>query len=180
MLAQCGIQFSSDALERAGIPDSVFQSLLMHARKSSRAHEGEMPAVPSFFRAPAPKSKFDGGEMSEKEKETRRRADSGVSMRSGTAEAEEIDPATDDALQPIHDELQLDKWWWLLEIVPTDYVWQDGKGDWNRQWSFHLGKGRSIPDMNPLFHESVKYRMESTPKYKPKAIWKKGTERYVS
>ncbi|KAF7792614.1 hypothetical protein EIP86_003711 [Pleurotus ostreatoroseus] len=179
VLAQCGIQFDSDALERAGIPNSVFQSLLMHVRKSSHAHGGDMPAVPAFFRSPAPKSKPDGGEMSEKAKEAkevRRRADSGVSMRSGPAEVEEIDPATDDALQPIHDELQLDKWWWMLEIVPTEYSWQDGAGKWHNKWG-----GRKIPeDIHPQFHESVKHRMGYAPlNYKPRAIWKAGTETYV-
>ena len=47
---------------------------------------------------------------------------------------------------------------------------------------FHCGKGRKIPeDIHPQFHESVKHRMEYAPlNYKPRAIWKAGTETYVS
>lgn len=47
---------------------------------------------------------------------------------------------------------------------------------------FHCGKGRKIPsDIKPLFHETVKQRMEYAPlKYTPRATWKKGTETYVS
>ena len=47
---------------------------------------------------------------------------------------------------------------------------------------FHCGKGRKIPeDIHPQFHESVKHRMDYAPlNYKPRAIWKAGTETYVS
>ena len=46
--------------------------------------------------------------------------------------------------------------------------------------SIHLGKGRYIPDANPKFHESVKDRInDKALNYKPRAIWKQGTETYV-
>lgn len=130
VLSQSGIQFDSAALERAGIPESVFQRLVMHARKASHAHEGEVPPVPPFF-VHRPSTRRHERERSEKEMEARVSADSGVSVSS--AEGAD-DPATDDALQPIHDELQLDKFWWLLEIIPTEYSWQDGAGLWHNKW----------------------------------------------
>lgn len=46
---------------------------------------------------------------------------------------------------------------------------------------FHFGKGRPIPDVNPVFHESVKERMaDPTLKYTPKAIWSKNSEVYTT
>ncbi|KAI0086458.1 hypothetical protein BDY19DRAFT_344031 [Irpex rosettiformis] len=86
-----------------------------------------------------------------------------------------------DAIQPIDDELARNKLWWLLEIVPTSYTYQDGRGVWHTKWGLHLGKGRYIPDYAPTFHESVKERMENGElKYTPRATWKKGSEKYVS
>ena len=45
---------------------------------------------------------------------------------------------------------------------------------------FHLGRGREVPS-HPLFHESVKTRMEDPLlRYSPRAQYRKGTEKYVS
>ncbi|EPQ51108.1 hypothetical protein GLOTRDRAFT_108364 [Gloeophyllum trabeum ATCC 11539] len=84
-------------------------------------------------------------------------------------------------LTPIHDELGWKgKWaWWLLEIVPTSYAWQDKDGVWHKTWSIHFGRGRNIPDPNPQFHTTVKERMEGAHlKYRPRAKWS-GTPEYV-
>jgi len=96
------------------------------------------------------------------------------------------DPEPDmvDAIQPIHDELKSNVLWWVLEVIPTQYCYQDGKGWWHKGWSFHLGKGRIIPDYGPnngpKFHVSVKECMKDEKlNYKPNAIWKTGTEVYV-
>jgi hypothetical protein len=35
-----------------------------------------------------------------------------------------------DAIQPIHDELQMDRQWWLLELIPLHYMFQDAQGVW--------------------------------------------------
>ena len=68
----------------------------------------------------------------------------------------------------------LDKAWWLLEVVPTENAWQDGRGVWHRKWGLHLGRGRRIPDTGDpvMVHESVKRRVESALGYKPRAVWK--------
>ncbi|GLB38659.1 putative uncharacterized alpha/beta hydrolase domain (DUF2235) [Lyophyllum shimeji] len=85
-----------------------------------------------------------------------------------------------DALRPIHDQLKINPLWWLLEVIPLTYSWQDENGVWHREFSINFGKGRIIRDANPCFHETVKQRMaDSTLKYKPKATWTAGSERYT-
>ena len=37
-----------------------------------------------------------------------------------------------DALQPIYDSLKITPIWWVLEIMPMTYVWQDKDGYWHR------------------------------------------------
>lgn len=37
-----------------------------------------------------------------------------------------------DALATLHDELKIDKIWWLLEIFPFSYSWQDVTGVWHK------------------------------------------------
>ena len=123
--AQCGIQFDSDALLRANIPESVF------SRAGFPVACGMRPRMISplvihtdpehMRRRPRPRSE---------ELETK----AGATETASTASSSEGDPATDDALQPLHDELVLLPAWWLLEIVLTDYSWQDGSGLWHRKW----------------------------------------------
>jgi hypothetical protein len=108
-----------------------------------------------------------------------------------------------DASQPLHDQLKLNMFWWILEVIPSPYNYQDGEGWWHDKLryelrnthrmssnlrcllcfvSIHLGKSRVIPDYGngdgPKFHVSVKERMKAL-NYKPRAIWKNGSEVYV-
>ena len=119
--AQCGIQFDSDALLRAHIPPTVF------------AHQG-FP-IETYLRpkgsAGAPLVVHTGLEA--KEAEARGSGSDSSSVDSADSGAAMVDP-NDDAMQPIHDQLRLDPAWWLLEVVPTDYAWQDGTGLWHRKW----------------------------------------------
>jgi len=43
-----------------------------------------------------------------------------------------------DCLQPMNDELVKTKMWWVLEIFPLHFTWQDVQGDWhtNYGWVF--------------------------------------------
>lgn len=85
-----------------------------------------------------------------------------------------------DDVQPMHDQLKAIPLWWLLEIIPTSYTYQNLKNKWVTKWSFHLGRGRYVPP-KPLFHETVKERMQDPKlKYKPKARYTKDTETYVT
>ena len=104
-----------------------------------------------------------------------------------------------DCLERIDDELVKAKMWWILEILPLHFTWQDAEGDWHTDFgcvflfelrlnlrsspfalrSCHMGRGRRIVDPHPNFHVTVQKRMKSALKYKPKAVWKAGTEKYV-
>ena len=46
-----------------------------------------------------------------------------------------IDPKLEatDAVQPLHDQLVLDKLWWILEVLPLVYTWQGVEGRWHKQ-----------------------------------------------
>lgn len=115
-----------------------------------------------------------------------------------------------DCVMPLHDALSSMPVWWILEVIPMNYTWQDAKGVWRTKFrcaaavsaclpllagldcsdpscfafstrSAHLGRGRQIPDTAPKFHYTVKERMEDAAfKYKPKAKWTVGTETYVT
>jgi len=85
-----------------------------------------------------------------------------------------------DALEPIHDELKLTRLWWILEILPLYYTWQDAQGVWRSSYGINWGRGRQIEDVQPKFHASVKERMEAQAlAYTPKATWTAGSEIYV-
>ncbi|EMD39907.1 hypothetical protein CERSUDRAFT_81231 [Gelatoporia subvermispora B] len=151
--AQCGISFDSAALLRENIPDSIL------AGSTQDPTDGTTITSP-----PLPTSSGLGDSAS------------GDTTKSGV----QTPQSGIDALQPIHDELKEDILWWLLEIIPTSYTWQDASGKWHTTWSIHLGKGRYIPYSQPNFHVSVKERMADTAlKYTPRARWTKGSEVYV-
>lgn len=48
----------------------------------------------------------------------------------------EPEPTQDvqNAMQPIHDELKLTTLWWILELIPLSYTYQDGQGVWHKLW----------------------------------------------
>ncbi|KZT12113.1 uncharacterized protein LAESUDRAFT_670416 [Laetiporus sulphureus 93-53] len=84
------------------------------------------------------------------------------------------------AVQPMHDQLKQIPVWWLLEVTPTSYNWQEPNGRWHTGWSVHLGKGRHLPP-NPYYHITVKERMQDKAlRYRPRAILQHGSEiKYV-
>ncbi|KAH9070704.1 hypothetical protein EDB83DRAFT_2221677 [Lactarius deliciosus] len=95
-----------------------------------------------------------------------------------TTENDRVDAL--DIVQPIHDDLVDVPVWWLLEVVPTQFTYQNAQDKWVTGWGPHLGRGRDVP-LKPLFHESVKTRMDDPKlKYKPRAVYAKGTESYVT
>ncbi|KAF9793319.1 hypothetical protein BJ322DRAFT_996824 [Thelephora terrestris] len=89
-------------------------------------------------------------------------------------------PTDQDALTDPHDQLKMKKAWWILEIMPMKYAWQDAKGKWHAKWGFNLGKGREIREEEPRFHRSVRERMlVKELDYRPRARWNVGREHYV-
>ena len=47
---------------------------------------------------------------------------------------EEIAEDDLDAVTDIHDELVLQKLWWILEIIPLHFSWQDDECEWHTDW----------------------------------------------
>ncbi|KAG7088030.1 hypothetical protein E1B28_012066 [Marasmius oreades] len=105
-------------------------------------------------------------------------SEKGSTSDNGVAESDR-----QDAVTPLHDQLKLkggNILWWILEIIPLDYSWQDAKGVWHSTFKANLGKGRKIEDEHPKFHTTVMERMKTESlKYRPNAIWQRGTEAYV-
>ncbi|TFK52162.1 hypothetical protein OE88DRAFT_1711915 [Heliocybe sulcata] len=156
MMAQCGVQFDNEALRRLDIPEfaMAIPAAASQPRVTKQAtlgldHKKEVTlSVPGTTATPPNPADGEGA---------------------GQTKLDLID-----AVQSEHDELGWKgKWaWWLLEIIPTSYAWQDKDGVWHKNWCIHFGKGRSIPDPNPQFHVTVKERMDDAKlKYKPRASW---------
>ncbi|KAH7097526.1 hypothetical protein BKA62DRAFT_833227 [Auriculariales sp. MPI-PUGE-AT-0066] len=59
--------------------------------------------------------------------------------------------------------------WWILEIFPAVYWYQNAKGHWKKSKRPNLGKPRRLP-LGAKLHESVKHRMEQKPGYLPR-MW---------
>ncbi|KAH9891558.1 hypothetical protein C8Q73DRAFT_650292 [Cubamyces lactineus] len=180
VLAQCGIAFDEAALVRANIPESIFRGtgfvLPSQTTLSRELHphgftidDDDDVAAPAAQRMDVPNPPGT--------------ADPAPKTRSGSSSGSSTDPldTSADALAPLHDELQITKSWWLLEIIPTSCTYQDAAGNWKTKWWIHMGRGRDVPtDAPPKFHVTVRERMQDpTLKYTPKAKWTPGTEVYV-
>ncbi|KIK47266.1 hypothetical protein CY34DRAFT_74473 [Suillus luteus UH-Slu-Lm8-n1] len=165
ILSNCGIVFDEEALERVGMPLSSFPiSKTPPATEDlpDKSHPildipnlGAAPvdAVSPFAEAPLPTPSSP--------------------LTDPPTTPSLPNPQTCDALAPLFDQLQLQKAWWLLEILPLPFRWQDALGKWHTKWRLHLGKGRDIPYQHPNFHSSVKERMDYAPlKYTPRAIYR--------
>jgi hypothetical protein len=102
-------------------------------------------------------------------------------IRSPSPSEKDADSDRVDATKPLHDEFKLAPIWWLLEIIPLPFAWQEADGTWKSTWRFNLGRGRYVNKSGPLlFHETVRMRMEDAElKYTPQARYTKGQETYV-
>lgn len=45
-------------------------------------------------------------------------------------------PDSEDCMQPIHDQLVALPAWWLLEIIPLPFSWQDKNCVWKKKWEY--------------------------------------------
>jgi len=69
---------------------------------------------------------------------------------------------------PLHDELLLRRWWWIVEGIPVPRLRRDSVGKWRREWHINLGRPRTLPtDIPARVHLSVKRRMHDG--YQPRA-----------
>jgi hypothetical protein len=112
VLSQCGILFDHAALRRADI--DISNVIFTDPRQ---------PTVGDFWR----------------KKESQTSESSAASGRKngnhanghGTAEMWPIDQ---DVVTDSHDMLKLRKVWWMLELLPTKYAWQEASGKWDATW----------------------------------------------
>ena len=187
ILSKCGIRFDSAALRRAGIDIST----IVLAGPTQ-------PTVEQLWRRR--ESDVGGAIISSPSGEGGSEEDM---IRRGTGEDVEsqILPQEQDALADIHDQLRAQPLWWILELMPMKFVWQEADGTWKSKLGYALtnttlstnshrlvlkpfrvnfGRGRQIRSDRPNFHVSVRQRMAVADlKYKPKAKWTPDTEQYV-
>lgn len=156
--ANTGIMFMSNGLRRAGIdPVSLFPHVL--------TRPPPLPVTNNFIQripqSPPKEIADDLTElhMSEEEHELR------------------------DAMSPIYDQLDLKKFWWILEFFPIKQRYQQSNNEWITYLGMNLGGGRIIPGQkkNPVkVHRSVRMRMEAQTedgkRYIPKALFETAKE----
>ncbi|KAG8966397.1 hypothetical protein FRC03_012032 [Tulasnella sp. 419] len=75
-----------------------------------------------------------------------------------------------DAECRMHDELKRVPFWKILEYIPIKVGHYDEHGSWHGKWRFNASKARKIYKPDPLFHGTVKLRMDARDlKYTPRA-----------
>lgn len=126
ILSQCGIMFDEEALERVGMPLSSFP----------------IPQMPPVAKDPTCESQLMPGKAGPSTV-----SDDVVPLAVEEPSPVPSSPPTDpptlpppqnpetcDALAPMFDELQIKKSWWLLEILPLPFSYQDAHGKWHNKW----------------------------------------------
>ncbi|RDX42628.1 hypothetical protein OH76DRAFT_1410973 [Lentinus brumalis] len=141
VLAQCGISFDQAALVRANIPDAIFTGVGMSLPKNAATTRDGATHPAKDVGLPSQSVPANGGT----EQQLKVLADPVDGSGSGSAsDPLDVDVA---ALQPIHDELQLKKAWWLLEILPLSYQYQDAaSGKSVRKWWYVESRPLFCPD----------------------------------
>ena len=81
-----------------------------------------------------------------------------------------------DGLCPIYDQLSLAWTWWILELIPLKFRYQNKDNSWTSYLGMNLGRGRHIPKQHTSgvrVHRSLRSRMEAhesfRSKYTPRA-----------
>lgn len=126
ILSNCGIVFDEEALERVGMPLSSFPiSKTPPATEDLTDKSHPIPDIPSLSAAPVDAvSPFAEAPL----------ATPSSPPTDPSTTPSPPNPQTSDALAPLFDELQLQKAWWLLEILPLPFRWQDALGKWHTKW----------------------------------------------
>jgi len=187
--AQAGILWDHGAFSRSGMPLGAFGLFLspggVHHRVRQhhisephhRHHQADSalglglhveaasdPVTPSLSRA-----------VSREDRGTLRADPTMLRMPRGpTTSTLQLNLYGPDALSPMRDELKALPFWWMLELVPAVYWYQQGRtGHWRRTTRPNVGRPRKLPD-GARVHESVKQRMITTG-YVP-ASWREDAE----
>jgi len=122
ILAKCGIKFDAAALRKAGIDISTIvlagpaqQTVEQLWRRRESDVEGATVSSPSG----------EGG------------SEEGMIQRGRGEDVEsQILPQEQDALADIHDELKAQPLWWILELMPMKFVWQEADGTWKSKLGY--------------------------------------------
>ena len=112
VFSQCGILFDHTALRRADIDISNIIFTDPH-----------QPTVGDLWKK-GPQVSEPSAAASNHENDDRANGD-GVT---------EPWPVDQDALTDSHDQLKSQKVWWMLELFPMKYAWQEANGKWNAKW----------------------------------------------
>ncbi|KAI7566003.1 hypothetical protein KC343_g13830 [Hortaea werneckii] len=71
-----------------------------------------------------------------------------------------------DSLQPINDQLDVAKGWWLLEFLPVEVKLQNASQDeWTTRWAQNWGMFRPVMESDPNLHWTVRQRMKNQAGY---------------
>ena len=126
MISQCGIRFDREALKEAGIP-----TLDDHTRPAAEQNRTEGPETEPGVPLASSSSPGEDGSG-----EHAIRGGEGINV-----EAQGF-PQDQEALADIHDELKIHWSWWLLELMPTKFGWQECKPDgtwkWEHKWRYAI------------------------------------------
>lgn len=131
--SQCGILFDRDALARANISDSVFTGQgfpVASVDSTTPTRGGKIQPTLHFFT-----DQKEDGDHDEPVVEKLKKSEEANASQGSTSL---------DTIQSIHDELRKKPMWWLLEMIPTNYTYQDGSGTWHTKWRLASGSADSF------------------------------------
>lgn len=142
VLSQCGIRFDDEALRRADVDVSTIMLVSPTQPNVEIISEVEAgPVLPTPLASPGSPGEDGSGEHM---------------LRKGkNKDVEELDwPQEQDVLTDTHDELKIQRMWWLLEMLPMKFTWQAADGTWKSKWGCALMKSYTIlTDLHAL-HQS--------------------------
>ena len=126
ILSQCGIKFNDDALRRADIDVSTI--VVVPPTQPNVKMELEVEAGPALLTpltsSGSPDENGSGEHM--------------IGKGKGKDSEGQPWPREQDVLTDVHDELKIQPMWWLLEILPVKYRWQEADGRWKSKWGYAL------------------------------------------
>lgn len=127
--AQCGIAFDEAALVRANIPESIFRGVGFPLPPQTIISH-----TPRHHKLVAPEEEGTSSSSAERSDS----ADPPLKIQPPLAPSDQSGDnsldASADAVQPTHDAFKSSPAWWLLEIVPISYPWQQASGQWKNIW----------------------------------------------
>ena len=124
IISQCGIRFDAMALRRADIDIS---NIIIDGHAQ--------PIVEKFWRR-EPESESEVSPTSPASPGENGSGEDMIQKGKGKGVEAQAWPQEQDVLTDIHDELKIQPMWWLLEIIPMKFVWQDPDGTWKSKWGY--------------------------------------------